>query len=280
MNRCRSHSLGLPWPVRLCSVLTVATSLVTGCAQISQMENKLGLGGGGELTVDPNDACRTERQEFGASKSYFTDQIIGSTLVGAAGGAAIGALTAVATGGKAGTGALIGAGAGALTGLAAGYYQTMSEKYQDQNELARKINADLSTEGQQIDHTLASFARLRQCRFMQAALIKSQLRHGQIDRTTAQSQLAYQRARFDEEVALAKSYGATMAKRDDEFQSATNQLSQNRPPRKAKSDPGNQAVAAATETIPEKRSNFDQVVDKAATASTVAFNIDTDTKTS
>ncbi len=233
-------------------------------------------GGGGSLALDPNDACSSEREQFAASKSYFTNEILSSTLVGAAGGAALGGITAAVTNGNIFRGALIGGGVGAGAGFASGYYRAMSEKYRDRQELASRINADLHTESTEIDHTLATFGRLRQCRFAQAALIKSELRHHQIDRATAGARLAYQRARFDEEVRLAQSYGATMAKRDGEFQNATTQLAQNRPPRRARGDLSGQAQVAATETIPEKRANFDHAVEKAQTASNVAFNLGAD----
>ncbi len=234
------------------------------------------VGGGGSLALDPNDACRSEREQFGASKNYFTNEILGSTLVGAGGGAVLGGITAAATHGNILRGALIGGGVGAGAGFATGYYQAMSQKYRDRQELASRVNADLRTEGTEIDHTLATFGRLRQCRFAQAALIKSELRHHQIDRPTAEAQLSYQRARFDEEVRLAQSYGATMAKRGNEFQNATAQLAQNRPSRRSRGDAGGAAQVAATETIPEKRANFDRAVEKAETASHVAFNLSTE----
>jgi len=231
-----------------------------------------------DLKVDPADSCGTQRAAFAEAKSFFTERVVEGAvmggLIGAAGGAAIGAMT-----GGVGTGALIGAGAGTITGAMYGYWSTMNEQHKDRETLARAINADLSKEGQQIDRTTATFARLRECRFAQATTIKANLRAGRMDRAAAQTALKYQSDRFNEEMRLARHYGVNMQKRGDEFREAAENLQRQDPslttaaPRRNRSQ-GQQVMAAATETVPEKRSSFVSTINSAEQRSKVAFNLD------
>jgi hypothetical protein len=233
-----------------------------------------------DLKVDPADSCGTERAQFAEARTFFTARIVEGALiggaVGAAGGAAIGALT-----GGAGTGALIGLGAGSLAGGLFGYYSTMSERHKDQETLARAINSDLTREGQQIDRTTATFARLRECRFARANALKAQLRAGRIARPEAEAGLKYQAARFQEEMSLARHYGVTMQKRLDEFRDAAETMQRKDPALAAAparrgrgGTPGQQVVAQATESVPEKRSTFLAAVNTAEQRSKVAFVLD------
>lgn len=229
-----------------------------------------------DLKVDPADSCGTQRAAFAESKSFFTERIVEGAvvggLIGAAGGAAIGALT-----GGAGTGALIGAGAGTVTGALYGYYSTMSEQHKDRETLARAMNADLVKESQQIDRATATFARLRECRFAVAAKVKADARAGRLPREEAGKSLKYQSDRFGEEMRLARHYGVNMQKRGDEFRDAAESLQRSDPTLTATRrgrTPGHQVLAAATETVPEKRSSFVSTLNAAEQRSKVAFNLD------
>jgi hypothetical protein len=252
----------------------VAVSLLGGCA-----------GGGistpGQLAVAPGDPCGPERQAFGQSQTYFTDKIVTGAVTGGAVGAAGGALIGGLTGGLRGMaiGALIGAGAGATAGAVTSYYGTMAERYQDQDTLARAINADLTRESQETEHVTATFARVRECRLAHAVGIRQQVRARTMDRAVARDQLNWQRDRFTEELALADQYRVAMQRRDEEFQAAAQALdkSQAAPssaPRTAAAPPTRQVVVAATETVPEKRSAFAASIASARTQGQAAFNLD------
>lgn len=256
----------------------LALSLLDGCA-----------GGGistpSQLAVAPGDPCGPQRQAFGQSQTYFTDKIVTGAVtggvVGAAGGAAIGGLA----GGLRGMaiGALIGAGTGAAVGGVSSYYGTMAERYQDQDTLARAINADLTREQQETEHVTATFARVRECRLALAADLRQRVRAKTIDRAVARDQLDWQRDRYMEELALADQYRVAMQKRDEEFQAAARSLDTSQPPaasapgapqRAAAAPPARQVVVAATETVPEKRGAFAASIDTARTQGQAAFNLD------
>jgi hypothetical protein len=244
-----------------------ALSLLAGCAQISSH-----MPGGNALSVDPQDPCGTERADFLRSKDYFTDEIITGTLTGAAVGALSGATVGLLTNNNVGKSALIGGGVGAVAGGATAYTRTVAQNSRDQAEMAQRVNADLRQEGQQIDHTTATFARLRRCRFAQAGLIKTQVRNGTLTRQAGLTQLSWERGRFDEEIARAHQYNLTMAKRGNEFQDAANTLRAHPTPASA---PSTRLVTTqASVSIPEKRDAFDKSVASAESNSKVAFDLD------
>jgi hypothetical protein len=247
-------------------------------------------GPGATLAMDPSDPCLQEREAFASSKTYFQDQIATGAVTGAAVGALSGALIGgLATGNwkGAGIGALAGGATGALVGGTSAYYHTLAERAQDQNELAYNMNQDLARESQEIDHTAATFGRLRACRFAQAWIIKTQARDHVLDRQVALARIAYQRDKFDQELQVAHEFGLTMARRGQQFQEAANEL-QTRPPVNAQGAPVARAAPArvaqvdraATVSVPEKRQSYDNTVAAAAQSSKAAFDLDNNAKLS
>jgi outer membrane lipoprotein SlyB len=261
--------------------LTLAGASLAGCAG----PGGTAMGGGGQLAAVPGDPCVNERQAFGRSQTYFQDRIVAGAVTGGAVGAGTGALIGGLAGGwrGAGIGALSGLAVGAVAGGTSAYYSTMAERYQDQETLAQAINSDLQRESQEMDHVIASFARLRECRFNVARSIRQQVRARAMPRPVARDQLIYQRDRFMEELALADTYRINMGKRDQEFQAAAAQLNQqptapveaSSSARAAAPAPTRQVQIAATETVPEKRSAFANTISSARGEGQAAFNVDT-----
>jgi hypothetical protein len=265
-------------PAFIAPIFAAAVSLtVAGCqAPVT--------GPGAQLAMDASDPCANERAAFASSKTYFQDQVVSGAVTGAAMGAGVGALTGLAATGNL-RGALIGGLAGgAVGGIAGGssaYYNTLAEHAQDQNELAYDMNQDLTRESQEIDHTAATFGRLRACRFAQARFVKDQARGHVLDRPTALARIAYHRDKFSEELNIAHQFGLTMARRSQEFQQAANDL-RTRPPVTAQGAPAPKAAPArvaqvdraASVSVPEKRASFDKTVASAERGSKAAFDLD------
>ena len=245
-------------------------------------------GPGASLAMDASDPCQNERSAFAGSKTYFQDKIVTGAVTGAAVGAGMGALTGLAATGNL-RGALIGGLAGgAVGGIAGGtsaYYNTLAERARDQNELAYNMNQDLTRETQEIDHTAATFGRLRACRFGQSYFVKNQARAGALDRPTALARIAYHRDKFNEELNIAHEFGLTMARRSQQFQQAANDL-RTRPPVAAQGAPATRAAPsriaqvdrAASVSVPEKRASFDKTVASAQSNSKAAFDLDNNAK--
>lgn len=245
-----------------------------------------GAGGGSDaqkavLVISPGDPCGQFREEFAKSKAYFTDEIIKNVgtgaVLGAIGGGAVGLLV-----GNPVRGAAIGAGIGAAGGGIKSYADIQAQNHKDSAELAQSINADLTKESEQIDHTKASFARVRKCRFEQAVTIKTQVKSRQMDRATAQGQLTLQKGWFGEEIALAKEYRLSMEKRGAEFEKAAAEIKQQETDDAAKAAAIKAQARAAREaagtSIPNKRKGFDQDIVLAEANSEAVFNLDSNKK--
>lgn len=240
-------------------------------------------GPGATLAADASDPCQADRAAFAGSKTYFQDKVVTGAAVGAAMGAGVGALLGLASGGNARsalTGGLIGGAIGGLTGAGTAYYNTLAERSRDQEELAGQMNQDLARESQEIDHTAATFARLRECRFGNAQAIKTAVKQHQLDRNTGLAQIAYHRDRFDDELRVAHEFGLTMARRGQQFQEAADDLKTKPPvantsaPRPASRASVAQVDKAASVSIPEKRASFDRTVASAETSKKAAFDLD------
>lgn len=187
--------------------------------------------------ADASDACGREHAAFADSKSFYLQQVAQGALLGTLGGAALGALAASASGGNVGKGAAIGAGAGLVAGGAAGYFNARQQQAADQAALANSVYGDVNRASQEMDRATTTFSALRGCRFAAADRIKAAFRQGGLTREQAAVQLGDQKRRFDEELALAREYGAKMAEQDQQFRFAADSL--------VKQDPGAQQVLAS-----------------------------------
>jgi len=276
----RFISAGSPsfaWGLTAPLVAAVLCFTLMGCQQGP-------TGPGATLAADASDPCQAERAAFAGSKTYFKDEIVSGAVTGAAVGAGLGALAGLASGGNlksALIGGAVGGTIGGVAGAGTAYYNTLSQRAQDQNELAYNMNNDLARESQEIDHTTATFARLRACRFGQAQFVKNQARSHQIDRPTALARIAYHCDKFDEEIRIAQEFGLTMARRGQQFQEAANDL-RTRPPVSSQGVPVARAAPsrvaqvdrAASVSVPEKRQSFDRTVASAQKTSKAAFDLD------
>lgn len=180
-----------------------------------------GCAAGGNIfssAADPNDACGHEHAAFADSKSYYLQEVAQGALLGAGLGAIIGGLT----GG--GRGAAIGAGVGAVGGGAIGFANAQQQQNADQLRLANSAYADVSQAAQQIDRVSTTFGLLRNCRFAVADRVRAGYQQGLVPREQAALQLADQRRRFDDELVLARQYGAKMAQQDQDFRKASDEL--------------------------------------------------------
>jgi hypothetical protein len=224
-----SHGLCRSTAIRLVLAGSLVISSVASCST-----------GGSTVfstSADPSDPCGREHAAFADSKSFYFEQVAQGAMLGALVGAALGAVAAAAAGGNAGKGAAIGAGAGALTGGAAGYFNARQQQAADQAALSNTVYNDLGRATQEMDRATTTFAALRACRFATADRIKAEFRQGTLSREQAAQQLGDEKQRFDEELALARQYGAKMAEQDQQFRFAADSL--------VKDDPQAQQALAA-----------------------------------
>jgi hypothetical protein len=204
---------------RLAFRLALSCSLVIAGTAACQNGGTIFTGG-----ADASDACGREHVAFAESKSFYLQQVAQGALLGTLGGAALGAIAASASHGDIGKGAAIGAGAGLVAGGAAGYFNARRQQAADQASLSNSIYGDISKASQEMDRATTTFAAVRKCRFAQADRIKGAFRQGTLSRGQAAAQLGEQKRRFDDELALARQYGAKMTEQDQQFRFAADSL--------------------------------------------------------
>jgi len=217
---------------RLASRLALSWSLVIAGTAACQNGGTMFSG-----SADASDACGREHVAFAESKSFYLQQVAQGALLGTLGGAVLGALAASASHGDVGKGAAIGAGAGLVAGGAAGYFNARRQQTADQAALSNSIYGDINKASQEMDRATATFTAVRNCRFAQASRIKGAFRQGMLSREQAAAQLDDQKRRFDDELALARQYGAKMTEQDQQFRFAADSL--------VKQDPAAQQALAS-----------------------------------
>ena len=217
---------------RLAFRLALSCTLIIAGTAACQSGGTMFSGG-----ADASDACGREHVAFAESKSFYLQQVAQGALLGTLGGAALGALAASASHGDVGKGAAIGAGAGLVAGGAAGYFNARRQQSVDQAALSNSIYGDISKASQEMDRATTTFTAVRNCRFAQANRIKGAFRQGTLSRGQAAAQLGDQKRRFDDELALARQYGAKMTEQDQQFRFAADSL--------VKQDPAAQQALAS-----------------------------------
>lgn len=258
-------------------LMTVAFSLafisLSGCSNPAGLSSPFASKPALELYA--GDPCGTDRADFARSKDFFTDQVVANVGTGILVGGVLGAGAGVVLGVDPGKAALLGAGAGAIVGGTKAYSNIMAEKHRDQAELAKSVNSDLVTEGREMDRTVGTFARLRACRFAQAQAIKVEVRSRRMTRAVALQELATQKARFAEEIALANEYQIAMDKRGEQFKEAADTIKQQEIADATEAQAAKRAAAVA---IPDKRAAFARNIKSAEANSEIAFNLDSNRK--
>jgi hypothetical protein len=204
---------------RLAFRLALTGSLILAGTTSCQNGGNMFSGG-----IDASDACGREHAAFAESKSFYLQEVAQGALLGTLGGAALGALAASASGGNVGKGAAIGAGAGLVAGGAAGYFHARQQQAADQATLANSIYGDISKASQEMDRATTTFTAVRNCRFAAAERVKGSFRQGTLTRAQAAAQLGDQKRRFDDELTLAREYGAKMSEQDQQFRFAADSL--------------------------------------------------------
>ena len=173
---------------------------------------------------DGSDVCRPQRVALDSTGNYFGEDIVKGAALGALGGALIGGL---ATGNA--RGALIGAAAGGVAGAAAGYYNARQKQAADQAQLYNSVYADIERDNLAIDKTQLAFNQLTDCRHMEAARIRGDLRAGVISRPQAEVAMAAVANRAAGDYNIATTISKQIQTRGDDFAYANTQINPGAP---------------------------------------------------
>lgn len=188
----------------------MTTTFLTGC------QGMPGLG-----STDPNDVCRDERAALQKTGDYFTESVVTGAVIGAVAGVGL----ALLTGGR---GASLAAPliAGAFVGAAGGYLKALHEKNQgDKAAMQKAAHTDISAANQELDKTQIAFDQLVSCRQREALSIRDALALGKLQRPEAEQQMAAVRARYQQDVAIARDISKKIDERSSGFSNAAENLS-------------------------------------------------------
>jgi hypothetical protein len=249
-------------------VLPMVAVIVTGC--------------GSTATIRPDDAgdsCATERAELRGAEHYYSRAVV----EGAALGGVLGGLTGLLVGDSK-RGAAIGTAAGALAGGIGGYLMAKQRVASDAAALNDSVLKDVVGENQEIDKATLAFAKLRDCRFTAAAMVKEDFSAGRLTKGQAARQLDDLRRRFDADLQIADEVGAKMEKRAKEFRYASDELIKQEPASGSYAELGSErqavptsrttAVVNATQTNQLKQRAFADDVQVAKNKAPAAFSLE------
>jgi hypothetical protein len=263
MNGYRhERARGVAPALRRVALISLAAAVAAGCATV------------GPRAEDAGDVCWSQRTELRGAQDYYARAVV----EGAAMGAALGGLAGLVTGQSARSVA-IGATAGAVAGGIGGYYMAKQRVATDAATLSASVYQDVIGANQQIDRATVAFAKLRDCRYAAAGQIKADWRAGRINRQEAQTRLAEQRRRFDEDLRIADEVGAKMGERAREYRYAADELERQSPSpaatrTKGRAAAGTGTVAAATQTNQIKQRAFTDDVQVAKTKAPAVFALE------
>lgn len=200
--------------------LIAAATVLTGCTQgaLSTQSQRTAYDG-------PADSCRPQVIALDSTGNFFGAQI----LTGAAVGAGLGALGGGLISGD-WRGALIGAGTGAVVGGSVGYWNALQQQRMDQAGLYTHVSSDLIRENGEIDRTQMAYDQLVECRFRQAADVRTAYRARQIDRPQAEYRMATIRQWAAGDQQLARAIDQQIQERGQQFLVATENLGPGAPP--------------------------------------------------
>jgi hypothetical protein len=154
----------------------------------------------------------------------------------------------------------------------------------DAAALNDSVLKDVVDENQEIDKATLAFAKLRDCRFRAAAMVKEDFRAGRLTRASAVSQLDDLRRSFDTDLQIAEQVGAKMGERAKQFryasdelirqESGTSSFAEVESKRKAAPASKTAAVASATQTNQLKQKAFADDVQVAKNKAQTAFSLE------
>lgn len=166
-----------------------------------------------------SDSCGAQRQDLESYGNYFAQNMVVGAATGAAAATPIGVVThqSVST-----TVAM--AAAAATIGAAGGYWKSVSEKNANMDARRNLVQTDVQAENQKVDGAQQAFNRLLDCRRKQAADLRADVSAGRVSQADGVKQMSDIRARYTDDVEIARRINANMADHAANLEYANEQL--------------------------------------------------------
>jgi hypothetical protein len=168
---------------------------------------------------EADDSCRDQRAALQSYGDYFANNM----LIGGAIGAATGGLLGVATHQSVHT-TLTEAFAGFAIGAAAGYWESVQQKDATMVARQRQVQTDVKAENAKVDGAQQAFNRLVSCRRRQAATLRADVAAGRVARADGAKTMATIKARFDDDIEIARKIDANIATHSANLEYANEQI--------------------------------------------------------
>ncbi|MEO1492821.1 MAG: hypothetical protein AAFV19_11770 [Pseudomonadota bacterium] len=173
-----------------------------------------------DYLADRSDACFSQRQAMAEHGSFFDEGLVVATVGGAATGAVAGGLIAALRGDEVWKGALIGGAVGAATG----YLGKKLADGADPDSIIGQAFGDIEKENRQIDELLRSFRGLKDCRVAEARAVQGAYNAKQLDKASAQDQMAAVRSKYDADVAKFREIADQIAENTESYAAIYNEV--------------------------------------------------------
>jgi len=155
---------------------------------------------------EADDSCRDQRAALKSYGDYFAENMLVGGAIGAAGGTLLGVATHQSL-----QVTLAEAFAGFAIGAAAGYWESVQQKNANMDARYRQVQSDVQAENTKIDGAHVAFNKLIDCRRKQAAALRADVAAGRVSQQDGQKRMSTIRARFDDDIAIARKIDANMA---------------------------------------------------------------------
>jgi len=165
------------------------------------------------------DSCSTQRESLESYGNYFAQNMV----VGAATAATIATVIGVVTH-QSTTTTLAMAATAATIGAAGGYWKSVSDKSTNMDARRQLVQGDVKAENQKIDGAQQAFNQLIDCRRKQAADLKADVSAGRVSRADGDKQMSEIRARYNDDIEIAKRINSNMAEHTANLEYANEQL--------------------------------------------------------
>jgi uncharacterized protein YcfJ len=195
----------------LAAVMITAGVSVSGCVTTRD--------GIATQQTDPNDVCLAQRRALDGQKEYFNKDVAVGMGLGALTG---GLVAALASRGDVGS-IVLGAVTGAIGGGLAGYWTSMQNKKLAGTQLYSTLNADMTSELDNVNRTQAAYNDLVNCRKEEATQVRALFVSGKLNREQANAELDKVRVRATQDYEIARQINKRVKERTDSFAYATRQ---------------------------------------------------------
>ncbi len=168
---------------------------------------------------EANDSCRDQRAALQSYGDYFANNMLVGGAIGAAAGGLVGVVTHQSL-----QATLADAFAGFTIGAAVGYWESVQQKDATMAARQRQVQTDVTAENAKVNGAQQAFNTLVDCRRGQAATLRADVAAGRVTSADGAKAMATIKARFDDDIAIARKVNTNIATHSANLEYANEQF--------------------------------------------------------